>query len=403
MKKTILSVILTFSFTLASYATPLDEARELFKINEYDKVIVVLEKFVKTNPESADAYFILSKCYEAKGDYSKSFEASGIYEKLKYSNLKKEKVEIKPSAEPKTEEIEPKTEEKNSSEIISIDTEYLTQIIAKRDMAKEDSNRKYYDIKKITSLIENIPLSTEELTDFKKKLDFKAKHLIITNEELISNLRADLSMLQINIDLAKYELSQLTEDSKIKEKTESIKALTEKYSNTLNEFEKIINTPVYPNTDQTSFEYYKYANTSQETHIKALEELKKTIYIGIISENKELEDLKLAIIKDQETIASMKTSVTPEMLSAKLETLPEVDKKNVETYNQFLTKIKENKDRIWEIVAEQEVLYSAFNNINATILQINPTYKSTDKPLPIQPKLLEVKEKEDSNKNKEVK
>jgi hypothetical protein len=401
MKKTILSLLFVLSFSFASSASPLDEAKELFKINEYDKTIVVLEKFVKDNPQSADAYFLLSKCYEAKGDFSKSFSASGMYEKLKYTNFNKDKVEKKVIVESKDDDNSSvNQEEKNSSDPVAIDLDYLNLIISKRDAAKEDANKKFYDVKKITSLLEKIPSSTDELSEFKKKLDFKSKYALITNEELISSARADLSILQINIDIAKYDLSQLKEDTKIKEKNDLIKSLFDKYSLSLQEFEKLVNTPVYPNTDQTSFDYYKYSNNPQETHIKALEELKKNLFAAIEAENKELNDLKVSIFKDQESILNMK-SITPEKLAAKPETLAEIDKKNVDTYNQLTNTIKENKERLLEIVSEQEILYTAFNNSNATILQINPTYKLTDKPLPSQPKLQELKE--DDSKNKEVK
>lgn len=398
MKKTILALLFVLSFVYASLASPLDEAKELFKINEYDKTIMVLEKFIKENPQSADAYFLLSKCYEAKGDFSRSFEASGIYEKLKYTNFNKPTVEKKTITETKTDNSEVKKEEKNSSELVPLDLEYFNSIISKRDSSKEDSNKKFYDIKKIRALLEKIPSSTDELYDFKKKLNFKAKYALVTNEELISGVLEDLFTFQINVDLARYDLSQLKEEDKIKEKNELIKSLFEKYSNSLNELEKLINTPVYPNTDQTSFEYYKYSGNSSENHIKGLEELKKNLFVAIEAENKELGDLKGAILKGQETLASIKSLVTSEMLATKIETLADVDKKNVDNYNQLTNKIKEDKDRIFEIVSEQEILYTAFNNTNATILQINPTYKFTDKPLPSQPKLQEVKEDDSKNK-----
>ncbi|MEK7433301.1 MAG: hypothetical protein AABZ74_09235 [Cyanobacteriota bacterium] len=401
MKKVALSLLFGLFLSFPSFSNPIDDAEQLYKSGEYNRAIEIIEKILKTDSQNPDLYLLLSKSYEGNFDVDKSIQNFKLYQKykdLKSINNKKKEEEIKPSISP---EIEKETlkEEKDEFELVSVNNEYIFSVIDKRVLSKEEGNKKFFDAKKIKEIIQKIPLDTDELALLRKKLDFKSKFALNTQEDAISLEKIKLSLNQLDLDIKKYEISQETDDKKIKVKKEEAKNIISSYNKTLALFDELVNTPVFPNTDQTSYDYFRYSESIAERHLVGMEAFRKSIVDGIININNELDGLKLDIVNNEKKISELKSLVSDEMIKSKDNSLTESDKINVSKYNELVKKIDDNKLRIIDIIWEQDILYTANEKIKKTISQIKPDYVFTDDKLPNQTKLEQMKKDNSENKN----
>ncbi|MFN8670531.1 MAG: hypothetical protein U0457_00420 [Candidatus Sericytochromatia bacterium] len=395
MKKIALAFFLTLTFSLSSFSASLQDANKLFKEGKTDEAIKMLQEIVKAEPENLDAYSLLSKIYESRLEIDKALEVNQLYQKYKFLKKKAPVIQSTPTPEATPESTSAPTEEKEEFELIPIDNDFYMNIFSKRDETKEVGNKKYYDLKKIKSVLNNLPLSTDELDDTKKKLDFKSKFGLTTYDDLLILEKINLSLIQIKMDVKKYEILNEKDEAKIKEKKLEAKELVNQYNKELKSFEEVLNTPVYPNTDQTTYDYFRYSESVPERHLQGMDAFKKSILDGILENDKELTNLKATIIESTERISELKEILSDEILKAKESSLTQADKNNVAKYHEYTKKIVDSKARIYEIITmEQDVLYKAYENIKKTISQIKPDYEFKDDKLPPQPKIEEVKKEE---------
>ncbi|MFN4150661.1 MAG: hypothetical protein ACK4IX_06935, partial [Candidatus Sericytochromatia bacterium] len=87
-----LSAILASLLSLSSFATPFDDASDLFKKKDYWKSIEILDKVIKDEPENPEPYLLMSKCYESLFQIDKSMFYFQKYDKLRQQKIKKDKL-----------------------------------------------------------------------------------------------------------------------------------------------------------------------------------------------------------------------------------------------------------------------------------------------------------------------
>lgn len=370
-KTLFLSAIVSSFVTFSAFASPIEDASELYKKKDYWKSIEILDKLIKEQPEDPEPYLLMSKCYEGLFELDKSMFYFKQYDKFR--ELKKKKVEnIKPSEAIQNNNSNNTFENVSSNKITYLNDDFISDIITQR--GEIDKNKKYLSFKDIKKIFSKVPLDTEDILDFNLRLQIKDSYGLSNYEDSILLIKSEADMLSFEID----EKSNLTSESD----KEALSKLISKYNKRLEELKTLLIAPITNELDPLGYDKYIELKADPESHISHLEQKKSSFITSYLSATTQIKKLKTSIIADEKELKKKKENIPDRLLEVSKDDLIDVEKQKVQSYLDLKQKIDSDKKVLLNFLAEQNILFDAIKTSNETIKKIKPSYQNKDPKLP---------------------
>lgn len=401
IKYLLLAVSSVLIFSTNALASNLSDGIEMYKSGQYDRAIELLNKAVKEDPENPEPHLWLSKCYEETLQLDKTFPEKKAYDTLKYKQNQKLKAEAEKKAEEdkQKQQLNTSVQENTDNKEVRLNDSFIRDVIAKRNMSEQVRNLKFVDYKTIKKWFSELPDDSESINKLIQQYRLKVRAGLATYKEIISTKKMDLDLLALDIETKNFELSQEKDPELKKLKQNDLDVLNKEYSTSLNDMATLINTPVYENTDPTSYDYYLETGSDPDGYIKELEEKKTDLVTSINDVTSTINELKKSIPAQEKELKTKKSKIDPKLLNTDISLLSENDKNIVTDYNNLTSLVYSNKDKLYRFIIAQNNMIEGYQNINNTIKKIKPDYVFNDPVLPKEEKIQEMPQKPVEQKN----